>query len=71
MNELVRDLDPMYRYVPIKFDHDQRRITLRRAVTGLAIQNNKRFSQMRAPLAAHREPAYSVLYIFNIKRNIF
>ena len=55
MNEAVRDLDP--RYVPIKFDHDQRRITPRRVVTGLAGQNNKRFSQMQAPLAARREPA--------------
>ena len=28
-----------------------------KAVTGLAGQNDKRVSEMRAPLAAHREPA--------------
>ena len=38
MNELVRDLDP--RYVPVKFDHDRRRIAPERAVTGLAGQND-------------------------------
>ena len=39
MNELVQDLDP--RYVPVKFDHNRRRIAPGRAVTGLAGQNNK------------------------------
>ena len=38
MNELVQDFDP--RYVPVKFDRDQRRIAPRKAVTGLAGQNN-------------------------------
>ena len=40
MNELVRDLDP--RYVPIKFDHDRRRIAPGRAVTGLCPQTDRR-----------------------------
>ena len=38
MNELVPDLDP--RYVPVKFDRNQKRIAPGRAVTGLARQNN-------------------------------
>ena len=38
INELGQDLDP--RYVPTKFYHDRRRIALRRAVTGLAGQND-------------------------------
>ena len=36
MNELGRDLDP--RYIPTKFDRDWRRITPRKAVTGLVGQ---------------------------------
>ena len=38
MNELIGDLDPGY--VPIKFDHDRRRIAPGRGVTDLAGQNN-------------------------------
>ena len=38
INELGRDLDP--RYVSTKFDRDQRRIALGRAVIGLAGQND-------------------------------
>ena len=38
MNELGRDRDQ--RYVPTKFDYSQKRIARKRAVAGLAGQNN-------------------------------
>ena len=52
-------------------------ITPRSACRGILVRNNRRVSQMRAPIAACHETAGSynrlldVLYILNIKRNIF
>ena len=39
MKKLVQDL--VRKYVPTKFDHNQRRIAPVRALTGLAGQNNQ------------------------------